>query len=171
MLEEQTFIIKDDSGQDVTCRVVFNFESEEHSYVLFAMEGDESGKVSALRYELDENGEIGKLSDLETEEEWAMVEEVLNTLVDQFSEDQANYFTITDENDEESLCYIVHRYEHEGKHYLFYAIVEQENPAEELFASGYVPGENGEVVDLFPLETESEWEKAEAVLETLGEQS
>lgn len=171
MLNEQTFIIKNDNNEDVTCRVVFNFESDEHSYVLFAIEGDETGKVSALRYELDENGEISGFADLETDEEWAMVEEVMNTLVDQFSEDQANYFTITDENGEECLCYIVHRYEEGCKNYLFYAIVEQEEPAEELFASGFVPGENGEVVDLFPLETDAEWEKAEEVLATLGQQN
>ena len=50
-------------------------------------------------------------SDIETDEEWAMVEEVMNTLFAEFGEDQANYFTITNEDDEEIMCQILHRFE------------------------------------------------------------
>ena len=82
-MDEQIFILKNDAGEEQRCRVVFNFETDDHSYVLFTLiddEGESISDVTALRYELDENGEMAGFEDLETEEEWAMVEKVLASL-------------------------------------------------------------------------------------------
>ena len=170
-MEEQIFVLQTEDGKEQPCRVVFTFDSDEHSYVLFSLVGDEDTGLSALRYEVDENGEMASFSDIETDEEWAMVEEVMNTVVAEFGADQANFFTITDEQDEEIMCQILHRFEHGGKNYLFYAIFEDDAPNfEEVFASAYIEGDNGEVVDLLPIETDDEWEMVEEVLASLAQQ-
>ena len=169
-MEEQFFKIFNDAGEEVLCRVIFTFDAEEHSYVLYTIEGEENEEISALRFELDDNGEIGELSPLETEEEWDMVQEVLNTLVDEFSEDQANYMTITNENGEDVICQILHRFDVNGKSYLFYAVDDEMNEEEgpsEIFASAYIPGDNGEISELLPIESDEEWEMIEQVLASL----
>lgn len=169
-MEENTFILQTEDGGAQECRVVFTFDSDEHSYVLFSLVGDDDAGISALRYELDENGEMASFSDIETDEEWAMVEEVMNTVISEFGEDQANYFTITNDADEEVMCQILHRFENAGKSYLFYAIVEDDEPQlDEVFASAYIAGENGEVADLLPIETDAEWAMVEEVLNSLAQ--
>ncbi|MGN7476736.1 DUF1292 domain-containing protein [Solibacillus silvestris] len=169
-MEENIFILQTEDGGEQQCRVVFTFDSEEHSYVLFSLIGDEEAGISALRYVLDDNGEMSGFSDIETEEEWAMVEEVMNTVLAEFGADQTNYFTITIEDDEEIMCQILHRFENSGKSYLFYAILEDDEPMlDEVFASAYIAGENGEVADLLPIETDAEWEMIEQVLNSLAQ--
>ena len=169
-MEENIFILQKEDGGEQQCRVVFTFDSEEHSYVLFSLIGDEEAGISALRYVLDENGEMSSFSDIETDEEWAMVEEVMNTVLAEFGSDQTNYFTITNEDDEEVMCQILHRFESNGKNYLFYAIMEDDEPVlEEVYASAYIAGDNGEVADLLPIETDQEWEMVEQVLNSLAQ--
>ncbi|MEO4052193.1 DUF1292 domain-containing protein [Solibacillus sp. CAU 1738] len=172
-MDEQFFKVLNDAGEEVLCRVIFTFDAEEYSYVLYTIEGEENPEVSALRFELDDNGEIGELSPLETEEEWEMVQEVLNTLVDEFSDDQDNYMTITNEAGEDLICHILHRFDANGKSYLFYAIDDEDNEGEapsEVFASAYIAGDNGEVSELLPIESDEEWAMIEQVLASLAEQ-
>lgn len=169
-MEDQIFILQTDDGGEQQCRVVFTFDSDEHSYVLFSLVGDEDSSISALRYELDENGEMADFSDIETDEEWAMVEEVMNTMVAEFGADQSNFFTITNDEDEEVMCQILHRFENNDTSYLFYAVLIDEEPnLDEVFASAYVAGDNGEVVDLLPIETDAEWAMIEKVLASLAQ--
>lgn len=168
-MEEQIFILKNDAGEEQRCRVIFNFETDEHSYVLFTLideEGHAISDVTALRYELDENGEMAEFADLETEEEWAMVEEVLNTIFAEFGQDQLNYFAVTGEDGEEIYCQVLHKFEHNGENYLFYGYADEEE-TQEIFASKYVADENGAVSDLIPIESEEEWAMVEDVLDSL----
>ena len=123
-MEEQLFKLQTAEGKEQLCRVVFTFDAEEHSYVLFTMigeNGEQTSEVSALRYILDDNGEMADFEDIESDEEWAMVEEVMNTLIDEFSEDQTKFITITDEDGEEIVCEILYRFElpNSDKKYLF----------------------------------------------------
>lgn len=169
-MDEQIFILKNDAGEEQRCRVVFNFETDDHSYVLFTLvdeEGESISDVTALRYELDENGEMAGFEDLETEEEWAMVEEVLNTVYSEFSEDQMNYFTVIGEDEEEIVCEVLYRFEEGGKNYLFYGLADDEEK-KEVFAAGYIADENGAVANLLPIETDEEWEMVEKVLASLS---
>ncbi len=169
-MEDQIFVLQTEDGEEQQCRVVFSFDSDEHSYVLFSLVGDADTGISALRYEVDENGEMSSFSDIETDEEWAMVEEVMNTVIAEFGADQTNFFTITNDQDEEVMCQILHRFEQGNKNYLFYAIFEDDAPnLDEVFASAYIAGENGEVVDLLPIETDAEWEMVEEVLASLAQ--
>lgn len=169
MMEEQFFKLLNEAGEEVLCRVVFTFDAEERSYVLYTIEGEENAEISALRCELDDNGEVSDFAPLETEAEWEMVQEVLNTLVDEFSDDQTNYMTLTNEDGEDIYCHILHRFNVEGKSYLFYAIDEEGEEPSEVFASAYIAGENGEVSELLPIETDAEWAMIEKVLASLAE--
>jgi len=59
-MEEQIFILHNEDGAEQRCRVIFNFETDEYSYVLFTLIDDEGHAISdvtALRYETDENGD------------------------------------------------------------------------------------------------------------------
>lgn len=167
----QTFTLQNDEGQDVVCHVVFTFDAEDKSYVLYTMEGDDSEAISALRCELDDAGEVSDFAPLETEAEWEMVQEVLNTLVDEFSADQANFLTLTNEDGEDLYCRILHRFEMNNKNYLFYAVEDKTEEGAEVFAASYIAGENGEVAELLPIETDEEWQMVEKVLASLAEVS
>lgn len=172
-MEEQTFVLQNEVGEDVTCRVVFTFDAEEHSYVLFAVEGDTSGQISALRYILNDSGELSDFEDIETEEEWSMVEEVMNTIAEEFMQDQQNFITVTNDNDEDVEYQILHRFQHPEtlKNYLFYGDVDEKGTVAEVFASAYEAGINGEIIDLLPIETDEEWAFVETVLQSLQGQN
>ena len=82
-----TFI--DEQGNEVLCEILFTFNSEEFNknYVLFYPVGseDEDGNVEvmAASYVEKEDGTCGELHDIETDEEWELIEEMLES----FSED------------------------------------------------------------------------------------
>ena len=172
-MEEQTFTIQNEAGEAVTCRVVFTFDAEERSYVLFTMDGDDSGQMSALRYVLNDAGEVSDFEDIETDEEWAMVEEVMNTLVNEFSQDQQNFITVTNAEGDDVEYQVLHRFQHPetNKDYLFYGDLDENGVVTEVFASAYVAGDNGEVTDLLPIESDDEWAFVETVLQMLQGQN
>jgi uncharacterized protein YrzB (UPF0473 family) len=171
-MEEQIFILNNAEGEPQRCRVIFNFETDDHSYVLFTLiddVGHATSDITALRYELDDNGEMTNFADLESDEEWDMVQEVLNTITDEFSQDQSRYFAITGEDGEEIVCVVLHKFElpQFGKNYLFYAYEKEEGVYDEVFASAYIADEQGNVADLEPIETDEEWAAVEFVLNSL----
>lgn len=81
MLETNTLFVKDETGKEVEMEILFTFDDDGtgKQYVVFADPKDEEGEVFASCYD-DE----GNLLPIETEEEWAMVEEVLGA----FSEEE-----------------------------------------------------------------------------------
>ena len=81
MLESKTLYVHDEDGKEMEMEILFTFENEEkqRKYVVFSDPQDESGEVYASAYD-----EAGNLLPIESEEEWAMVEEVLGA----FSEDE-----------------------------------------------------------------------------------
>ena len=68
-------IIKD--GKEVKCRIIFTYYSEEYkkNYVIFQPEDE--NVISAMSY-IDEGKDSGVLNAIETDEEWDMLEEVVN---------------------------------------------------------------------------------------------
>ena len=80
MLESNSLFITDENGKEVEMEILFTFDDEGRGkkYVVFCNLKDESGEVFASCY--DE----GNLLPIETDEEWAMVEEVLGA----FGEDE-----------------------------------------------------------------------------------
>ncbi|ATP41230.1 MULTISPECIES: DUF1292 domain-containing protein [unclassified Solibacillus] len=89
--------------------------------------------------------------------------------------EQQHQITVVDENGNEQLCEILHTFDSEefGKSYVLYSLVGAEEDAEgavEIFASSFVPAENGEDGELEPIETEAEWDLIESVLNAIEDE-
>lgn len=89
---EHQITVVDENGNEQLCEVLFTFESEEFgkSYVLYYPLGasdDEEVEIHASSFLPSEDGEDGELQPIETEEEWDLVEEMLNTFLDEEEEE------------------------------------------------------------------------------------
>ena len=82
---EDLFVTLDlDDGTTVECQVltIFEVEEEEQDYVvLLPLDDNEEGEVFIYRYFEDEDGEPG-LDNIESEEEFEMVSEIFDQLVE-----------------------------------------------------------------------------------------
>ncbi|AIX08362.1 DUF1292 domain-containing protein [Bacillus subtilis] len=83
---EKNITIVDDQGNEQLCEVLFTFENEEFgkSYVLYypiESKDDEEVEILASSFMPNEDGENGELFPIETDEEWDMIEETLNTFL------------------------------------------------------------------------------------------
>lgn len=83
--DEQYITLVDENGDEELFEILFTFDSDdfEKSYVLcYPVEGadeDEEVVVHAYAYIPTEDGGIGELMPVTTDEEWDMIEEVYNT--------------------------------------------------------------------------------------------
>lgn len=79
MLDSNCLYIQDENGQEKKMIILFTFDSEDYKsqYVVFQDPEMDSGEVYASRYD-----EKGNLFPIESDEEWEMVEEVINTFVE-----------------------------------------------------------------------------------------
>ena len=86
MIESNTMIITDESGQEREVEILLTFEDENtgRSFVLFTDPQDSEGNVYAYRY--DEDGNLNEVSD---ESEWEMCQEVLGAFAQEDDEDEA----------------------------------------------------------------------------------
>jgi len=80
MDDNKLTIITDDTEEQAT--IILTFERDGKNYVVF--EFDESGDISAAIYVPGPNGNEGDLLDIESDEEWDMIQEVL----DEYAEDE-----------------------------------------------------------------------------------
>lgn len=73
-INEKQMIVYDSEGNERVVEILFTFESEERSckYVLF-FEADNPDEIIAMRY-----NDEGELCEIDDEDEYAEVEEVLN---------------------------------------------------------------------------------------------
>ena len=104
MLEkEQVISLYDADGNEVLYQVLLTFESDDFNkkYVLLVpaevKSDDEEVEVYAYSYTETEDGEIGELIPVESDEEWDMIEEVFYT---DFGEDDDD-FDFEDDDDED----------------------------------------------------------------------
>lgn len=72
--DNELIIVTGDKEEKAT--ILFTFEEAGVNYVVF--EFDETKEVSAARFESSNADGIGTLSDIETEAEWDLVENVFN---------------------------------------------------------------------------------------------
>ncbi len=86
---EKQITVIDENGNEQLCEVLFTFDSDEFekSYVLYfpvGAEEDENEEIEihASSFVPGENGEDGELQPVETDEEWEMIEEMLNTFLE-----------------------------------------------------------------------------------------
>ncbi|WP_246940669.1 DUF1292 domain-containing protein [Bacillus pinisoli] len=89
---EKQITVIDEDGNEQLCEVLFTFESEEFkkSYVLYYPLGsdddEEDIEIHASSFTANDTEE-GELSPIETEEEWDLIEEMLNTFLDEEEEE------------------------------------------------------------------------------------
>lgn len=85
--EKERIIIPDENGDEHLFEVLFTFDVDntEQSYVAVVpadQSEEEEVEVFAFRYEERENEEDLQLFHIESDEEWDMVEEVLQTIAE-----------------------------------------------------------------------------------------
>lgn len=85
---EKQITIIDENGTEQLCEVLFTFDSDEFekSYVLYfpvGAEEDDSEEIEihASAFIPGEDSEDGELQPIESEEEWELIEEMLNTFL------------------------------------------------------------------------------------------
>lgn len=88
--EHEFITLVDEEGNEELYQILLTFESEEFekSYVLVFPTGTDEEEVElfAFSYEEDDEGLEGQLGDIETDEEWDMIEEVLGAFVEEEEE-------------------------------------------------------------------------------------
>jgi uncharacterized protein YrzB (UPF0473 family) len=80
---DEILIVTNEQGKELECIIIMTFESEEFekSYVVYQLKDDESGEYFAASFN-PEDGEEGQLLPIETDEEWDLVEEVLENFLE-----------------------------------------------------------------------------------------
>ena len=81
--ETMTFKVISDEGKEIECEVLFTFESDEtgKNYIVYTdntTDNDGNKRVYASTY--NPNEENPTLGNIETEEEWKVIEDILNKL-------------------------------------------------------------------------------------------
>ena len=79
MLDSNCLYVTDENGQEKKMIILFTFDSPDYGqqYVVFQDPDLADGQVYASRYDSE-----GNLLPIESDEEWDMVEEVINTFVE-----------------------------------------------------------------------------------------
>ena len=90
MEEKKKFKVLNDKGMEIECEPLFTFESDEtkKQYVVYTDNTlDENGKVRVFAsiYKIGKNG--GELLPIKTEEEWKVIETILETLQEENNKD------------------------------------------------------------------------------------
>jgi len=88
-MEEETLVVIDELGNELEAVIIMTFESEEFgkSYVVYRLKDDESEEYFAASFN-PEDGDKGQLYQIETDEEWDFVEEVLENFMEDQEEDE-----------------------------------------------------------------------------------
>ena len=83
-MEEKNFTVIDEEGKELEYEVVLTFNNPENekSYVIYKLPGEENEEVFAAVYD-ENNKEDGNLQPIETDEEWDMLDEVLNAFLNE----------------------------------------------------------------------------------------
>jgi len=91
---QENITVVDENGNEQLCNILFTFESEEFkkSYVLYYPVGadedeDEEIEIHASSFTPNEDGNDGELLPIETDEEWEVIEEMLNTFLEEEEEE------------------------------------------------------------------------------------
>ncbi len=81
MLKENQILVTNENGDESICDILFTHEANEKNYVVF--EFVETGEVSAAVFVPGETEDEGTFEDIETDEEWEMLDRVLQAFYDE----------------------------------------------------------------------------------------
>jgi len=95
-MEKEYLLVTDEEGNEIECEIIMTFTSEEFnkSYVVYQIKDDESGEYYAASYNPDD-GDEGKLLEIEAEAEWDLIEEVLESFLEE-NEEEAEADTVSE---------------------------------------------------------------------------
>ena len=82
-MQEATFKVMNNEGKEVTCNVLFTFDSDEtkKSYIVYTDNSkDANGNVQVYASIFNPNDPNTKLEPIETEKEWKVIETILSTI-------------------------------------------------------------------------------------------
>lgn len=87
-MKDNTITITTETGEEILCEILFTHHSDEFNkdYVVFMKKGTE--EASAAVYQEAEGG-TGRLDQIETDEEWKLVEELFNAYLEDMSKMEA----------------------------------------------------------------------------------
>lgn len=95
MLTENQMVVTNQDGDESVCDILFTHEHNGKNYVVF--EFVDTKEVSAAIYVPGETDDEGTFLDIETDEEWDMLDGVLQSYYDENDDEE-------DEEDEEELA-------------------------------------------------------------------
>lgn len=87
-MENNTFKVINDQGVEITCDILFTFDSDEtkKSYIVYTDNSkDDDGNTQVYASIYDPKMENLKLEPIETEQEWKIIETILNTLQEEIN--------------------------------------------------------------------------------------
>lgn len=93
MKEKDTFVVKNDQGEEVVCHVLFTFDSDEtgKSYIVYTDNTkDEEGNVQVYASIYNPEDPNSKLEPIETEKEWKVIDTILKTLQEEIKNATSN---------------------------------------------------------------------------------
>ena len=83
MNKENTFTVLDNEGKEITCEVLFTFESDEtkKNYIVYTDNSlDEAGNIKVYASIFDPSKETTELMPIESEREWKIIETILESI-------------------------------------------------------------------------------------------
>lgn len=83
--KENTFIVVNDKGEEVVCEILFTYEDEKTgtNYMVYTDNKlDDEGNTMVYASIFDPEEENPILKPIETEEEWKLIEGILDSLLD-----------------------------------------------------------------------------------------
>ena len=89
MLDNGKIVIKNDKGEELVCDVLFTFDSDEtgKSYIAYTDNTkDEKGNIKVYANTYDKTGEDLNLSQLTTDKEWKIIDNILASVIDMVKE-------------------------------------------------------------------------------------
>lgn len=92
-MEENTFKVVNDKGEEVVCHILFTFDSEEtkKSYIVYTDDTkDENGNIQVYASVFHPDDPNTKLEEIETEKEWKVIETILDTLQEEVKNKMQN---------------------------------------------------------------------------------
>ena len=85
-MNNNTFKVINDEGQEITCDILFTFDSEEtkKSYIVYTDNSrDSEGNIQVFASIYDPKQDNPRLEPIESDQEWKIIETILNTLQDE----------------------------------------------------------------------------------------
>lgn len=92
-MDNNTFKVINDEGQEIVCDILFTFDSEEtkKSYIVYTDNSrDSEGNIQVFASIYDPKQDNPRLEPIETEQEWKIIETILNTLQDEIKKKTSN---------------------------------------------------------------------------------